>query len=43
MNDEISCPNCGCHIHLEWKTDEEVEQESLQDQTKDALSGEVEE
>ncbi len=26
MNEETKCPECGCNIHLEWKTNEEIEQ-----------------
>ena len=37
---EITCPECGCHIHLEWKTKEEILNETNKpccEMQKDAL------
>ena len=34
MSKEITCPECGCVIHLEWKSKKEIE-ENLNKLTKE--------
>lgn len=34
---EIRCPECGCIVHLEWKTPEEIKEQSLPEKTEKAL------
>lgn len=32
---EITCPECGCHLHLEWKTNKEIEKEDCCEMPKE--------